>query len=106
MGHETSVDVQDVKWFAGYGPVEVVGPCLHADCPHNATSVIAWGPSLKHYELVTCDVPEGCNGRCRVWESALPNSNGGIPNLPNRGSNQDRPDRPYVLHREWMQVVP
>lgn len=78
MGHETYVEVEHVKWFKGHGPKDPIGPCPH-DCRHNGTSVIAWGPSLRHYELVQCD-DDGCRGRCRAWEAATQRSNGGIPN--------------------------
>lgn len=79
MGHETFVEVEHVHWFKGHGPKDPIRPCRHV-CPHNATSVIAWGPSLRHYELVQCDVKEGCAGRCRAWEAATKDSRGGIPN--------------------------
>jgi hypothetical protein len=57
----------DVRWFAGYGPEPVVGPCPHRSCPHNHQSVVAWGPDFDRYELVTCDVEDGCDGGCRGW---------------------------------------
>lgn len=73
MSTPTRVEVDDIKWFAGYGPVELTGEeCAH-DCEHRGQSVIAWGPSLLHYELVDCDT---CG--CRSWQSALPGSGGGI----------------------------
>jgi hypothetical protein len=73
MGHDTQVEVEDIHWFHGYGPVELSGEeCAH-DCAHRGLSVIAWGPSLVHYELVECT-----DCRCRAWEAALPGSKGGI----------------------------
>jgi hypothetical protein len=57
----------EVSWYKGYGPSPVLGPCPHCDCPHNAQSVIGWGPSLDRYELSQCDVAEGCDGGCRAW---------------------------------------
>ncbi len=57
----------EIRWFAGYGPSPVLGPCPHSACTHNAQSVIAWGPSYERYELVQCDRPESCDGGCRVW---------------------------------------
>lgn len=72
MGHHTSISVDDIHWFAGYGPVEIDGECDH-ECPHRSNAVIAWGPSLVHYELVRCT---HCD--CRAWRAALPGSHGGI----------------------------
>jgi hypothetical protein len=77
VGHDTHVEVDDVHWFAGHGPADPIGPCPH-DCRHSAVSVIAWGPSLRHYELVQCD--DVCAGQCRAWEAATRGSNGGVPN--------------------------
>jgi hypothetical protein len=57
----------DFHWFHGYGPRKVIGPCPHKGCPHNATSVVAWGPDTARYELVDCDVGDGCAGNCRAW---------------------------------------
>lgn len=57
----------DLHWFSGYGPREVLGPCPHAACPHNAQSVVAWGPDATRYELMDCDVDDGCAGNCRAW---------------------------------------
>lgn len=57
----------DWHWFKGHGPAEVIGACPHTTCPHNAQSVIAHGPTLDRYELVTCDVDDGCAGTCRAW---------------------------------------
>lgn len=54
-------------WFSGYGPAEVIGPCPHTTCKHWGQSVIAYGPDLDHYELVTCDDSDGCRGYCRAW---------------------------------------
>ena len=55
----------DFRWFSGYGPLPVTGKCPHAGCPHNAISVIAWGPDLIRYELVQCD--SDCGSSCRAW---------------------------------------
>lgn len=66
----------DVRWFAGYGPADVVGPCPHGDCAHNALSDIAWGPDFDHYALVTCDVADGCDGYCRGWVAEYPHGEG------------------------------
>lgn len=79
MGHDTSLDVDDVHWFHGYGPADPIGPCPH-HCQHRGQSVIAWGPSLRHYELVQCDDDAGCNRECRSWQRATPTSKGGIRN--------------------------
>ena len=57
----------DYHWFHGYGPREVIGPCPHLACPHNAQSVVAWGPDMTRYELMDCDVDDGCAGNCRAW---------------------------------------
>lgn len=72
MGHDTAVEVDDVHWFAHYGPVEMRGECPH-ECEHRTTRVIAWGPSLTVYEYIECG---DCG--CRAWEAALPTSRGGI----------------------------
>ena len=77
MGHDTYVEVDHIQWFAHHGPADPIGPCPH-DCKHTSGRVIAWGPSFRHYELIQCD--DVCGGKCRAWESALPKSNGGIPN--------------------------
>lgn len=79
MGHDTLVEVDDVRWFAGYDAKPIVGPCPHT-CQHRDSRVIAWGPSLRHYELIQCDDEDGCQQRCRAWERATPTSNGGIRN--------------------------
>jgi hypothetical protein len=65
----------EAHWFAGHGPARLIGPCPH-DCRHHATSVVAWGPDLDHYELVVCDVTDGCDGRCRGWVAQTEGSNG------------------------------
>ena len=62
MGAEFHIEVDELKMFHGYDwwPFgdEYVG-----DCPHNAQSVVAWGPTVAQYELVECDA--GCG--CRAW---------------------------------------
>jgi hypothetical protein len=60
----------EIHWFRGYGPSTVLGPCPHPTCPHNAQSVIGWGPSYERYELVQCDIPEHCDGGCRAWANS------------------------------------
>lgn len=55
----------DFHWFSSYGPLPLLGECPHVDCPHSATSVIAWGPDLTRYELVQCDLD--CDSSCRAW---------------------------------------
>lgn len=72
MSHETQVTTEHIDWFAGFGPVAVDGECDH-HCAHVGQKVIAWGPSLTHYELVECTE---CG--CRAWKAALPRSHGGI----------------------------
>ncbi len=62
MGHEFSIDVDDVHLFHGYEWVDLGDPCDHG-CDHRATSVIAWGPTVATYELLECDL---CG--CRAWE--------------------------------------
>lgn len=67
MGTYNTLDHPGVlKFFVGYGPAPVLGKCPH-ECKHNMLSVIAYGPDWEHYELLTCDAPEGCNGECRGW---------------------------------------
>jgi hypothetical protein len=62
-----------IHWFADYPEAErarrPVGDCPH-DCEHWMTAVVGWGPDLKHYELVRCDVKDGCNKNCRGWMAA------------------------------------
>lgn len=62
----------EISWFHGYGPLPIVGPCPHLDCPHNAQSTIAWGPDYERYELVVCDVDQGCASWCRAWTDGSP----------------------------------
>lgn len=58
----------EISWFKGEGPRTVLGSCPHGSCPHHAQSTIAWGPSMKQYELVVCDVGDaGCRSTCRAW---------------------------------------
>jgi len=56
----------EITWWPNQGPVPVLGPCPH-DCQHYLGATIAHGPDLRRYVLVRCDVPEGCDGRCRAW---------------------------------------
>jgi hypothetical protein len=46
-----------------------VGPCPH-NCGHRSTTVVAWGPDERHYELVACDDDPGCAGNCQGWMPA------------------------------------
>lgn len=62
----------EIRWFHGYGPARVIGPCPHDICRHHAQSVIAWGPDYERYELAVCDVDEHCAGRCRAWTDGGP----------------------------------
>lgn len=57
----------DWHWFKGHGPAPAIGHCPHTTCRHHSQSVIAHGPDLEHYELVVCDVVQGCAGQCRAW---------------------------------------
>lgn len=57
----------EFNWLKGHGPLPVLGPCPHTECCHDEQSVIAWGPDYVHYELVTCDVDDQCDGGCRAW---------------------------------------
>lgn len=74
MAH-ISIDYPDevVHWFKSYPEDQrnrqVTGLCPH-DCPHNAASTVAWGPDYRFYELLTCDVDDGCAGNCRGWMAA------------------------------------
>lgn len=52
----------EISWFAGKGPLPVVGNCPHEQCQHCDAGTVAWGPDWDHYELVEC---LGC--RCRGW---------------------------------------
>jgi hypothetical protein len=36
----THVEVDDIHWFEGYGPVSIDGECDH-DCEHRSMAVIA-----------------------------------------------------------------
>jgi hypothetical protein len=58
-----------IDWFATYPDAErkrrPAGNCPHA-CEHRMLSVVAWGPSLTHYELRIC-TDDGCQGNCRGW---------------------------------------
>lgn len=64
----------EIRWFRGYGPRPVLGPCHHHNCRHLGVSVIADGPSYERYVLVQCDGeghPRGgptCQGWCRAWQ--------------------------------------
>ena len=69
MGVHNQVDVPGgVRFSAGHGPAPVLGPCPHDDCRHHAQSVIAWGPNWDRYEMLACDVDDGCAGGCRGWK--------------------------------------
>lgn len=57
----------EITWFPRKGPLPVLGPCPHHACPHLDQTVIAWGPSMDHYELVQCVMPGGCDRSCRSW---------------------------------------
>lgn len=59
----------EIRWFAGYGPAPVIGPCEH-DCPHDMTSSIAHGPDFDHYTLTECNAE--CAGHCRAWTVEYP----------------------------------
>ena len=69
----------DVSWFAGKGPLPVIGPCPHTTCSHDQGGTIAWGPDHEHYTLNVCVVPEregGCGGTCRGWAAEYPHGEG------------------------------
>lgn len=61
-----------IRWFAGHHPLPIVGLCPHTACTHHAQGVVAWGPDYQRYELVECDVTDGCAGRCRAWTDGGP----------------------------------
>jgi hypothetical protein len=61
MAHEFQIEVDQIEMFAGETWHDLGDPCDH-DCPHNALSVVAWGPDRTHYELNHCD---RCG--CRAW---------------------------------------
>jgi hypothetical protein len=68
MAADPHVDTPDeMRWFAHQEPLPVIGPCPHTACAHYMQRVVAWGPDYARYELVRCDVPDGCAGRCRAW---------------------------------------
>ena len=62
-----------IQWFDCYPDAErerpAIGACPH-ECAHRLTATVAWGADLKHYELHTCDDPDGCNSDCRGWLAA------------------------------------
>lgn len=62
----------DIRWFKGWGPAPVLGPCPHESCTHWGMSVIAHGPDFEHYELVRCTDEDGCAGECRGWFGEWP----------------------------------
>lgn len=62
MGHHFSIDVDELRMFAGHDWRELGEPCDHA-CDHHYTAVIGWGPDVLHYELVECNL---CH--CRAWQ--------------------------------------
>jgi hypothetical protein len=60
----------EIHWFKSERPLPVLGRCPHSGCGHHGQGVIAWGPSLKQYELVECGsrrASDGCAGSCRAW---------------------------------------
>ena len=67
-----AVDNPDIviDWLASYPEAErqrrPARDCPHA-CRHRILAVVAWGPSLTHYELRICKDPDGCQGNCRGW---------------------------------------
>jgi len=66
----------DVSWFAGHGPLPVIGPCPHDTCEHTIIPTIGYGPDFEHYCLVRCDDPNGCAGQCRGWTAEYPHGQG------------------------------
>jgi hypothetical protein len=62
----------EISWWRDYGPAPVLGPCPHTECEHWSLGTIAYGPDFEHYELVTCDVRDGCAGQCRAWTVEYP----------------------------------
>lgn len=86
----------DFHFFSGYGPARVKGPCPHTGCPHHGVSVIAWGPDYEHYELLVCEVNEGCAGRCRGWKAEFP-----YPESLARGAQHLFPDQ---QRSGWVEV--
>lgn len=62
----------ETRWFKGHGPALVLGPCPHADCPHEDTAAVAYGPDYAHYVLDACKEPDGCDGTCRGWFGEWP----------------------------------
>lgn len=83
MGYEVMLDNPgEIRWFKSDPEEEhrrPLGPCPHDTCPHNATSTVAWGPDLDHYELIVCDTdgPDCCDGWCRGWAATDDNTHGG-----------------------------
>ncbi len=59
----------EITWHRGEGPLPVIGPCPHADCPHESGRVVADGPDTTRYVLVRCEDAQGCNGACRAWQT-------------------------------------
>lgn len=64
MSHVHVDNPGEWRWWPNRGPAPVIGLCPHA-CSHESQQVIAWGPDVKHYELVQCDAI--CAGSCRAW---------------------------------------
>lgn len=62
MGAHFSIDVTEVKMFAGAEWWDLGDPCDHG-CQHRSRKVQAWGPTVATYELVECT---DCG--CRAWE--------------------------------------
>lgn len=52
------------QWLPGYGRVAVDGTCLHRECRHDQTTVVAYGPGSGNGELVQCEAI--CAGQCRA----------------------------------------
>lgn len=86
------------SWFAGCGPHQVVGPCPHIRCSHADMHTVAYGPDFEHYELVTCDVTDGCAGGCRGWTAEYP---------PEEAMRRDVPPVTFPdQHLGWLQIAP
>lgn len=97
----------DWHWFMGHGPAEIIGDCPHENCPHHAGSVVAYGPDYRHYELIQCDVDEGCNGNCRGWMAEFPHPypNTGRYVHPEHNGGYKLVDLSTEVKREKVQVI-